>query len=86
MVQLGPMFKLSDAEITGQTVMLGRNRTPDAYVESGTIANGIGNLKFSYKQEFSNNVNLDVYVNGNLFITLLRVDSKVMYLLRQILQ
>lgn len=59
----------SDAEITGQAIMLGRNRTPDSYLESGVIANGIGNLKFSYKQEFSNDVNMDVYVNGSLVYT-----------------
>lgn len=58
-----------DSEITGKALMLGRNRTPDAELESGTISGGIGTLKFSYMQAFSNDVNLEVYVNGDLVYT-----------------
>ena len=65
-----------DDEITGQAIMLGRNRTPDAYVESGTIANGIGTLKFSYKQAFSGNVDLKVYVNETLVHTVTTDDQQ----------
>ncbi|MGO3706558.1 MAG: T9SS type A sorting domain-containing protein [Mesonia hippocampi] len=55
-----------DFQISGNAIMLGRNRTPDAEVKSGSIANGIGTLNFDYKQAFSNNVDLDVYVNNVL--------------------
>lgn len=50
-------------QITGQAIMLGRNRSPDSYVTSGVIPNGISTLKFSYKQAFATNVNMEVYVN-----------------------
>lgn len=56
-------------EITGQAIMLGRNRSPDSYVASGTIPNGIGTLQFSYKQPFATNVNMAVYVNEELVYT-----------------
>ncbi|WP_127845550.1 T9SS type A sorting domain-containing protein [Psychroflexus aestuariivivens] len=52
-----------------QAIMLGRNRTPDAEVESGTIANGIGTLNFDYLQAFSTDVELEVYVNNSLITT-----------------
>lgn len=52
--------------ISGQAITLGRNRTPQAYVESGVISNGIGTLDFNFMQAFSTGVNLDVYVNGLL--------------------
>ncbi|MBB4119432.1 hypothetical protein GGR32_001730 [Mesonia hippocampi] len=55
-----------DYQISGNAIMLGRNRTPDAEVKSGSIANGIGTLNFDYMQAFSNNVDLDVYVNNVL--------------------
>ncbi len=55
-----------DFQISGQALMLGRNRTPDAEVESGSIANGIGTLSFDYMQAFSTDVNLEVYVNSIL--------------------
>jgi len=55
-----------DQSITAPTPMLGRNRTPDAEMTSGTIAGGIGTLSFNYQQAFSSNVDLDVYVNGAL--------------------
>src|SRR5690625_184147 len=60
-----------DFEITGQAITLGRigKDDPEAYVESGTIANGIGTLKFSYMQAFGTNVNLKVYVNETLVHT-----------------
>ncbi len=52
-----------DVEITGKALMLGRNRTPQANVYSGTISNGIGTLNFDYMQAFSSNVNLNILVN-----------------------
>lgn len=58
-----------DTEITGQAVMLGKNRNPNSNLTSGTITNGIGTLKFSYKQAFSSNVNMQVYVNETLVYT-----------------
>jgi len=44
--------------------MLGRNRTPQAEVYSGTISGGIGDLDFDYQQAYSTDVNLNVEVNG----------------------
>ncbi|WP_173076297.1 DUF5018 domain-containing protein [Tenuifilum thalassicum] len=58
-----------DNAIAAPTPMLGRNRTPAAEVTSGIISGGIGTLTFDYKQAFSTNVNLEVYVNGNLITT-----------------
>src|SRR5690625_2055855 len=52
-----------------QGLMLGRNRTPNAELTSGTLQNGIGTLKFSYMQAFGSNVNMEVYVNDNLVYT-----------------
>jgi len=52
-----------DYEITEKAIMLGRNRTPQANVYSGTIYGGIGTLNFDYMQAFSADVNLNVLVN-----------------------
>ncbi|MCK9452942.1 MAG: DUF5689 domain-containing protein [Bacteroidales bacterium] len=52
-----------DVEITGKALMLGRNRTPQANVFSGTIYGGVGTLNFDYMQAFSSDVNLNVLVN-----------------------
>ncbi|MDA3942984.1 MAG: DUF5689 domain-containing protein [Bacteroidetes bacterium] len=52
-----------DVEITEKAIMLGRNRTPQANVYSGTIFGGIGTLNFDYLQAFSSDVNLNVLVN-----------------------
>lgn len=61
----------ADAEITegDQAIMLGRNRTPNAELISGTLQNGIGTLEFSYMQAFSSNVGMEVYVNDILVYT-----------------
>jgi hypothetical protein len=53
-----------DYSITGKSIMLGRNRTPQSEVYSGTISNGMGELNFNYMQAFSTNVNLNVEING----------------------
>ncbi|RSK41845.1 lamin tail domain-containing protein [Mangrovimonas spongiae] len=55
-----------DSEITGHALMLGRDRSPQAEVYSGSISGGIGTLTFNYMQAFSTNVNLNVLVNGNV--------------------
>lgn len=52
-----------DYEITGQALMLGRNRTPQAELYSGTIPGGVGEISFSYMQAFGSDVNLNVLVN-----------------------
>lgn len=52
-----------DVEITGNALMLGRNRTPQSEVYSGTIGGGIQVLNFDYMQAFGTNVNLNVLVN-----------------------
>jgi hypothetical protein len=51
-------------QITGKAVTLGKTQDPLAEVYSGTITGGIGTLSFDYKQAFSNDVSLDVYVNA----------------------
>lgn len=56
----------SDMPIVAPSPCLGKGRTPDAEVVSGSIQNGCGVLSFSYMQAFSTNVNLDVFVNGLL--------------------
>lgn len=53
----------SDVDVTGNSCMIGRNRTPQSNVYSGTISGGIGTLSFNYMQAFTNNVNLNVLVN-----------------------
>ncbi|MFP4064022.1 MAG: DUF5689 domain-containing protein [Bacteroidales bacterium] len=53
----------------GRAVMLGRNRDPQAYVESGVIPDGIGVISFDYEQEFSTDVNLQLMVNGEVAAT-----------------
>ncbi|MEZ4855050.1 MAG: T9SS type A sorting domain-containing protein [Gelidibacter sp.] len=52
-----------DLTITDAAIMLGRNRTPQAEVYSGTISGGVGTISFNYMQAFSSNVNLNVLVN-----------------------
>jgi len=52
-----------DFEITDVALMLGRNRTPQANVFSGTIYGGVGTLNFDYMQAYGTNVNLNVLVN-----------------------
>jgi len=58
-----------DSVINAPTPTLGKNRTPPAEVSSGTLHGGCGILSFQYKQVFSSNVALDVYVNGVLLTT-----------------
>lgn len=50
--------------ITGQTIMIGRNRSPQSEFSSGTISGGVGTISFNYMQAFGTNVNLNVMVNG----------------------
>ncbi|MBW6514324.1 MAG: chitobiase/beta-hexosaminidase C-terminal domain-containing protein [Candidatus Syntrophosphaera sp.] len=52
-----------DYEITAKAIMIGRNRTPQSNVYSGTISGGIGTISFDYSQAFSTTVNLNVLVN-----------------------
>ncbi len=53
-----------DCTIVAPSPCLGKNRTPPSDILSGSIAGGCGTFNFDYKQAFSTNVNLDVYVNG----------------------
>lgn len=59
----------SGEQINAPTPMLGRNRTPDAEITSGTISGGIGTLNFDYQQAFGSDVNLEIYVNEVLVTT-----------------
>lgn len=58
-----------DSVIVAPSPTLGKNRTPTAEVKSGNLNNGCGTLSFDYKQVFSSNVSLDVFVNGLLVYT-----------------
>ncbi len=58
-----------DSVIIAPSPTLGKNRTPTAEVISGTLHNGCGILSFQYKQVFSSDVNLDIFVNGLLIHT-----------------
>ncbi len=58
-----------DIQITGETPCLGKGQTPEASITSGTISGGMATLSFQYKQAFSTDVNLDVYVNDNKVTT-----------------
>ncbi|SDG89142.1 T9SS type A sorting domain-containing protein [Winogradskyella thalassocola] len=53
----------ADYEITGQSIMIGRNRTPQAEFSSGLISGGVGTISFNYMQAFGTAVNLNVLVN-----------------------
>ncbi len=59
----------------GRAVMLGRNRDPQAYVESGVIPDGIGVISFDYMQAFSTDVNLQLMVNGQVVATVTTDDQ-----------
>lgn len=53
-----------DVGVDGKALMIGRNSSPQSQLESGLIPGGIGSLFFSYKQAFSNDVNLLIQING----------------------
>jgi len=55
----------SPGQIDGSNPCLGKGRSPESSVTSGTISNGIATLSFDYKQAFSTSVSLDVYVNDS---------------------
>lgn len=56
----------NDVAVTGASVMLGRNRDPQAELYSSYINGGCAQISFDYMQAFSTNVNLNVYVNDVL--------------------
>lgn len=56
----------NDVAVTGASVMLGRNRDPQAELYSSYINGGCAQISFDYMQAFSNNVNLNVYINDQL--------------------
>ncbi|TWO33737.1 T9SS type A sorting domain-containing protein [Seonamhaeicola sediminis] len=56
-----------DQSITGKSLMLGRNRTPQAEVYSGTISGGVGTISFNYEQAFSTDVNLNILINDVVY-------------------
>ncbi|MEQ3669252.1 MAG: hypothetical protein ABNH36_15520, partial [Olleya sp.] len=58
-----------DVQITDQSIMIGRNRTPQAEFSSGVISGGVGTISFNYLQAFSTNVNLTVLVNDVVYGT-----------------
>jgi len=58
-----------DIMISDETPCLGKGRTPEASITSGTISGGMGILSFQYKQAFSSDVKMDVYVNGSKITT-----------------
>ena len=58
-----------DKVIAAPTPCLSKGGPPYAYVTSGTITGGCGDLSFQWKQAFSAGVNLDVLVNEVLRFT-----------------
>jgi endonuclease I len=58
-----------DIVISNETPCLGKGRSPEASITSGTISGGMGILSFQYKQAYSTNVSLDVYVNDSKIAT-----------------
>ncbi|MDN4165376.1 lamin tail domain-containing protein [Cytophagales bacterium LB-30] len=66
----------NEAVITDKSLMLGRNRSPLSSLTSQSISGGIGTLEFDYRQAFSTNVNLEVYVN-DVLITTVTTSSEV---------
>jgi hypothetical protein len=66
-----------DQSITGKSIMLGRSRTPQAEVYSGTISGGVGTISFNYQQAFSTAVNLNVLVNDIVYGTVTSSDQTV---------
>ncbi len=58
-----------DIKISDETPCLGKGRSPEASITSGTISGGMATLSFQYKQAYSTDVNLDVYVNGSKVAT-----------------
>ncbi len=64
-----------DIAMNGKALTLARDKTPSAEVVSGQLSGGIGILQFSYMQPFSNNVNLEVYVNDDLVYTAITDDE-----------
>lgn len=65
----------ADIELNGKAITLGRNRPNPMFLESATIANGVGTLEFSYMQAFSKNVGLEVFVNDQLVYTAISEDE-----------
>ncbi len=66
-----------DYTITGNSIMIGRNRDPQSNFYSGSISGGIGVLNFDYMQAFSANVNLKVLINGMEVATLTSNDENM---------
>lgn len=66
-----------DQSITGKSIMLGRNRSPQAEVYSGTISGGVGTISFNYQQAFSTSVNLNILVNDVVYGTVTSTDQSV---------
>lgn len=58
-----------DVQITDQSIMIGRNRTPQAEFSSGVISGGVGTISFNYLQAFGTDVNLTVLVNDVVYGT-----------------
>ncbi len=52
-----------DIALIGKALTLGRGRTPQAQLVSGSISGGIGSISFDYMQAFSTDVNLNILVN-----------------------
>ena len=57
-------------EGSSKRIVLNKNSNPLSAIESGNIPNGCGTLSFDYIQAGTDNVNLEVSVNGNLLSTI----------------
>jgi hypothetical protein len=60
-----------DSAINAPTPTLGKARTPESEIISGSITGGCGVLSFQYKQVFSTSVSLDLYINGLKYATVI---------------
>ena len=62
--------------IDSPTPVLGRNQDPAAELYSGTLPGGVKQLEFEYMQAFTNNTNLEVYVNDTKVYTATSVSEQ----------
>ncbi|MBI9066872.1 MAG: endonuclease [Salinivirgaceae bacterium] len=70
-----------DKQITDATLCLGKDKSPDGEVLSGTITGGCGILNFDFMQAFSSNVNMEVFINDDL-LTNITTSSQVDLILK----
>ena len=58
-----------DQEINAPSPCLGKDRSPQAEVRSGTLHDGCGTLEFDWKKAYSTDVKMDVKINDTIVAT-----------------